>query len=379
MEVVSYPGTREGAVERGPERDGGRSAAAKRPLSRNDIVNRIEGNGGVAEGLDLSREQFEAGIDLSGLDLHFTVLERVNLEGARLENADLWGAHLGGARLGLARMTGADLWGAHLERANLLEAGLDRADLSQARLEESVLMGSHLWMASLVGTRLENADLRWADLRAADISRSHLEGADLRGAKLDGAEFLGANLEGVDLRGEDVSPRMNLRGAKWGGYVLKAEGRGDFAGAEEAYLALEKWHRRAGLRRTADNFRYRRMEARRKAAGWRERPLTRLRHSIRRLLYGYGERPTRALMAAIAVILVMAGIYGAWGSFASNSFTDCLCYSAASFTALGYGIWASQPEGWAVWMGAVEGFVGVTIIALFLVALAGKLVRKNVN
>lgn len=49
--------------------------------------------------------------------------------------------------------------------------------------------------------------------------------------------------------------------------------------------------------------------------------------------------------------------------------------SAASFTALGYGSWASQPSVWAKGIGAAEAVIGVFMMALFLVTFTRKMVR----
>ena len=49
---------------------------------------------------------------------------------------------------------------------------------------------------------------------------------------------------------------------------------------------------------------------------------------------------------------------------------------AASFTALGYGNWAPEPQGWAGRvLGAGESFMGVFMMALFLVTFTRKMTR----
>jgi hypothetical protein len=93
------------------------------------------------------------------------------------------------------------------------------------------------------------------------------------------------------------------------------------------------------------------------------------------ILCGYGERPMRALVSAIVIVFGLATIYFAAGALKPNTFLDSLYYSAVSFTALGYGGWAPQPSGWIKGLGVVESFVGVFMMALFLVTFTRKMTR----
>ncbi|GAI59594.1 unnamed protein product, partial [marine sediment metagenome] len=93
------------------------------------------------------------------------------------------------------------------------------------------------------------------------------------------------------------------------------------------------------------------------------------------LLCGYGERLKRILVWIFVIVFGLAAAYYFWGSFGTSSFGDTLYYSVASFTALGYGKWAPQPTGWAKGMGAAEAFIGVFMMALFLVTFVRKMTR----
>ncbi|KPK21624.1 MAG: hypothetical protein AMJ76_02205, partial [Dehalococcoidia bacterium SM23_28_1] len=60
----------------------------------------------------------------------------------------------------------------------------------------------------------------------------------------------------------------------------------------------------------------------------------------------------------------------------AGGFLDSLYYSAVSFPALGYGHWAPEPQGWAGrFLGAGESFIGVFMMALFLVTFTRKMTR----
>jgi hypothetical protein len=298
----------------------------REPLTREDVLRLIEEHGGKAEGLDLSDKVFEKEIDLREIDLYGIILKGAELVGAHLEGAELVGAHLEEADLGKAHLEGADLVVAHLK-------------------------GAFLWEA-------------------------HLEGADLVLADLDGANLSGAHLEGARLSGAIFSRDTELEGADWGSkYILAEEVVKGFELATGVYRTLKQWYTNAGMYDRAGKFYYREMEAKRKGRSWREEPHLKLWSWVMRLLCGYGEKPERLVGWGGLVIFGLAGFYTWLGSFASKTFLNCLYYSGASFTALGYGSWAPQPSGWPKAMGAVEAVIGVFMMALFLVTFTRKMTR----
>jgi len=307
--------------------------AGKR-LTGGRVVRLLREHGGPV-GLNLRGSDL-SGADLSRLDLHAARLDAANLEGA-----DLSGANLQGVGLWRANLRHANLQGARLEYANLQKALLEYANLQKARLE-------------------------YANLQEADLWKANLQEADLRRARLAGANLRDANLEGAD----------------WGNYVLGEEGAGEFDEAASAYRALKRRHTEAGMYDVAGEFFYREMEARRKLA-WRGEPDSeqprRLPYAVTlyalRFLYGYGERPLRVIGWVAAVILGFALGHWAVGTV-ERGFWDGLYYSAVSFTALGYGGWAPEPQGWAGrFLGVGESLLGVFMMALFLVTFTRKMTR----
>jgi len=309
------------------------------PLTREDVLRLIKENGGTAKGLDLSEKIFEGGINLGNLDLKKIILRDATLYGAHLEGAILEDAHLEGAYLADAYLEGAKLWGAHLEGAKLLST----------------------------------------HLKGANLSRAHLEGAWLFDVKF--------------------PPDTELENADWGNYILGWEKRGHFGIAEGVYRRLKQWYTNAGMYDRAGEFFFREMTARRKNYWWqgsRSKSFRKLLHPFKpkelsraifpgkpfqwalsellSVLCGYGERPLRVVISAAVVVSGLATAYYLWGSFSSFSFWDTLYYSAVSFTALGYGL-APQPTGWAKGAGAAEAFVGVFMIALFLITFTRKMTR----
>lgn len=278
----------------------------KKPLTRNDVLERIKRSGGT-EGLDLSGETFADGIDLSDLDLSGIILRHALFVRAHLERTVLF----------VADLEGASLMDTHLEDAVLIRADLDRTFLYEA----------------------------------------HLEGVHLHGARF--------------------SSGTHLESADWGSYIIGEEKKGRYDQAEHIYRKLKMWYTQAGYSDTAAKFYYREKEADRKSLKWRSKSSFRHRLALQAsyLVFGHGEDWKRVLYWIAFVIFGLAAAYYFWGSFGSPSFWDTLYYSAASFTALGYGQWAPQPTGWAKGMGAAEAIIGVFMMALLLVTFVRKWTR----
>jgi hypothetical protein len=302
--------------------------AGKR-LTREDVLHLIEEHGG-SEGLDLRQADLREA-DLSELHLH----------GANLEQANLYNANLQRAYLHDANLQRAYLYDANLQRVNLYDANLQRAYLQVATLQG----------ADLRAANLQGADLRWADLR-----RARLAYASMRDAQLEGAI--------------------------WGDYKLGDEIEGYFDDAASAYRALKQRHAELGMYDIAGEFHYREWEARRNLAwkgnlarGEKRRLPYAVTMYLLRFLYGYGERPERVIGWAAAVVFGLALVHWALGTVVGG-FLNALYYSAVSFPALGYGHWAPEPQGWAGrFLGAGESFLGVFMMALFLVTFTRKMTR----
>lgn len=83
--------------------------------------------------------------DLSGADLHESILVDADLRYANLSGADLHGAGLTGANLDSVFLTDANLRNAHLSSSNLMGADLTGADLTGANLYRSDLRMANLY------------------------------------------------------------------------------------------------------------------------------------------------------------------------------------------------------------------------------------------
>jgi len=222
---------------------------------------------------------------------------------------------------------------------------------------------------------LKEAFLRDAHFEGSELCGSHLERAYLEFAHFEGAELHFARLESALLWSAEFPPNTKLENVDWGSYILWEEMARTYSAAAITYRRLKTWHTNAGMYDTAGEFFFREMTVRRKALKWLPNPFPRAWSKLLSLICGYGERPFRVIASAVVVVLGLALIYFAIGTLTPNTFLNSLYYSAVSFTALGYGQWAPQPTGWVKGLGAFEAFMGVFMMALFLITFTRKMIR----
>jgi Pentapeptide repeats (9 copies) len=297
------------------------------------LVNEFRSRGEVP---DFSKKEFEEGIDLSGCDLSGVIFKDAIFPTSFKRDPS----------------EGPNLAGAHLEKADFSRAHLERSDLSNTHLEEAVL-----WHA-------------------------HLEEATLWDTHLDGANLVGTHLEGANLIRTKFSSDVDLEDVEWGDYILDEEKRHLFDSAVASYRHLKVWYANAGYHDTAAKFYYREREANRKLLKWRSENFRhRLGQEILRALFGYGEHWERILGWMAGIIFISAIIYFFINSIWTwSAFGHSLYFSAASFTAVGYGNWIdnnwfSGYNSWIIGLGVTETVVGVFLMALLLVTFVRKWTR----
>ena len=148
-----------------------------------------------------------------------------------------------------------------------------------------------------------------------------------------------------------------------------------YAGLERTCRELRNWHNETGMYDVAGQFFYWEMTAKRKAVKWWPNPFAQAWSKLLSILCGYGEKWHRVIISAAVVVFGLALVYFAIGTLTPSTFLNSLYYSAVSFTALGYGSWAPEPTGWVKGLGAFEAFMGVFMMALFLVTFTRKMTR----
>ena len=322
--------------------------------TRKDVERAIEEHGGTAEGLDLSGKVFEEGIILS-------------------EEYDGKGINLAGAAFNKSVLKGAVFDKCHLEEIRLMGANLEGAWFEEAHLEGANLSGAHMENTHLVSAHLEKATLNGTHFEGAEFFDAHLEEAKLINAFLDRTRLSGAHLQGAHLFGAKFSANTEMESADWGNYILaeEREGKWTLKMAGDIYRQLKVWYTEHGIYNTAGKFFYREMEAKRKALSWKKELPSKLWSWVMRLLCGYGERYGNVVVVALVIIFGLAVVYG----FGGLNLAYAIYFSAVSFTALGYGSWAGTPIGWVQGVGAAESFLGVFMMALFLVTFIRKMTR----
>lgn len=100
-----------------------------------------------------------------------------------------------------------------------------------------------------------------------------------------------------------------------------------------------------------------------------------------RLLFGYGERPVRVLLASALIIILCAFFYSRPGALVYRegpiepSFFHGLYFSTITFTTLGYGDFYPSAHGFCRQLAMAEAAAGGCLIALFIVCLAKRFSR----
>jgi hypothetical protein len=268
-------------------------------------------------------------------------------------------------------LAGYCLAGMDLSDVYLIEADLSSADLSRANLSNGHLFGINFSHASLF-----KANLREANLKEANLENANLLGADVTGA----------NLERV-VWGKGHKVQNHLEADDFHEKGLHDQAMAKYLEAEEIYRNIRKCYEAAGTSDVAGYFFYNEMVTRRKQMP--PRSFERFWSWLIDLLCGYGEIPYRIIGSSIAYVLINALVFSALGLSHNNQVYTferelglaenleflgyAVYFSVVTFTTLGYGDFA--PLGWARAFAAIEAFVGVFMIALFVVSFVKKMTR----
>ena len=246
-----------------------------RPLVRSKLKGLLKqyGKSGLLSGLDMR------GIDLRGMDLRNSILSGCNLEGAiamplitlksgkTLPIGDLaypaalndW--HTGNLHNGIMSVQPTQLDGAILNLANL-----SRSDFRWASLNQAIMVRSNFQGADLSYADLKEARLDWAKLNDVTLQYAILTAASLKSARIIDSDLSHVNLQDANFIGAFISPGTRLEAVNWGkNYINALEYNGDYQAAIAQYRQIGEWHEAAGFFSIASKFRYREMEARRKA------------------------------------------------------------------------------------------------------------------
>jgi len=269
--------------------------------------------------------------------------------------------------------------------------GKKRAPL-RACLEEQAekgvirMDGVHLVEADLSDLTLSLRNFRSSDLTRADFGNVRLSRIGFDGSILDGANFEDAILEKVDMRRVRSMKHIRLHGVIFNEVFMPGMdivGRQcaydgtehhDLKKAESVYRNLKGTYKNQGDHDTSGVFYEREMDMRRLRAGGFERFWL----SALWLTCGYGERPWRAVVTSMVIVLGYAlffmglSLSGPDGPIGAD-FMQCGYFSTVTFTTLGYG--DIIPLGLARYVAATEAFLGAWMMALFVFVFCRRMVR----
>lgn len=301
------------------------------------------------------------------------VLEREVSQGGSLESAYLSGAPLRGSFL----TPGANIRGAVLPMANLAGAGLSYAKLNGA---------------NLLDANLEYARLGNADLTNTNLFRARLFNVKLRNTKISGATGL---------------RRDNFQGLRWGWLPLHRILEEYPEQAEGSYRQLSVIFATQGLLDDASWAAYRSCVMRHQQLAARKSykatfvtelgkainstppiapPKIRvwiawfmavwawLRSAILDLLIGYGEKPLRAIVAMLIVIVGYAAAYHSADAISDSTIWGSLYFSLTTFATLGFG--DVLPRHQFRILAASESLFGVFLAGLFLFCLGRRSIGR---
>ncbi|MCH7656325.1 MAG: pentapeptide repeat-containing protein [Chloroflexi bacterium] len=371
-----------------------------RPVGREDLLAILDANDNVVDFLEFN------GLDFSGADIRGLNLDRAYFSGCNFSKVIAFplikfrGNDLGPSDL--ARGWILDRWehGTFKEMEQVIPTSFTGSFLSGSTLNDAQFQHTNFTGAFLDRIKADGTNLYRANLHKAFAGFAVFRDADLRYVNLVEANLVGVRLETTQLDGIDWGPKLTL--------IQELEGKYDEA--IQVYRALTRSHQNAGDERLAGEFRYREAVCRRKARlakvftkSRRAKAQGRMRHWASALvhggfpdlvswmgsafmdqLFGFGERPLRVVRAAALVVVVFALVYFDYGVLEwsrsgliefANRLGNGMYFSAVSFTALGYGSWANPPVGALRYIGAIQSFVGVFLMALFLVTFTRRLMR----
>jgi len=232
-------------------------------------------------------------------------------------------------------------------------------------------------------TRIDfsNQDFTGIDFQGADLRGANLKNAVLWQAKLRGANLWNAMIEGAKLWRADFDSTTQFEGTNWGNYQLGEEKEELYDEATSTYRRLMIWHREKGLFAKEEYFHYREWWTWCQSLKQQKKYLSFAQYLILNWVFGYGISYRKVIRTVFLVVVGFALIYfllPLYPDYGYVEFLKCLYFSAISFTALGYGAWVSTTGadlGWPKYIGVIEAFVGVFLLALFITTFTRRWTR----
>lgn len=223
----------------------------------------------------------------------------------------------------------------------------------------------------------ENADLSFTEFKTTNLTNCNFQEADmtdvnLRGAKLTNCDFSNTIIKDVLMDTTIVDENTTF------GKILKSEKEESFHLAAIEYKQIKEMYKNSSLHQQADDYHYKEMVTKRKSIPLKN-PKRWLAYIFGDLLCKYGISYIRVIAWGVAIIVSFASVehlqkslmYN--DSFIETTFSDALYFSLVTFTTLGYGDF--HATGAMRFVAGIESFIGASLISLFTVIVARKIIR----
>ncbi|MEW5758429.1 MAG: pentapeptide repeat-containing protein [Candidatus Omnitrophota bacterium] len=291
-------------------------------------------------------------------------MEGFNLKGLIAPNINFIGSNLSGADLNYSNLSGADFSASKLCNCDFVGANLSKVNFTGADCSFAHFMQADLSYVRALNTNFIQANLSEANLLNVNFLNAKLYKSNLYHASLDNARFLTK---------ENFSFQINK-------FILKegVEERGVRA-AKESYINLKKYFLISARYDDLSwaSFKENSMETKRLLE---DKQISFFPLWLMGLLCGWGERPLRAVIASLVIILGFAVIYFFNNSVAYNGFDaavinykmaffDYIYYSTITFTTAGYGDFIPKANIFYRFLAGSEAFIGIFMMGLFIFTL----------
>ena len=241
-----------------------------------------------------------------------------------------------------------------------------------ATLRHCNFEGGRIHDCSFENTDLSLTEFKTASLTSCNFSEADLTEVNLRSAKLTDCNFSNATIKDVSLDTTLVDEKTTF------GKVSKSEKEENFYSAAIEYKQIKEMYKNSSLHQQADDYHYKEMVTKRKSIPLKS-PKRWLAYIFGDLLCKYGISYTRVIAWGAIIVVSFALIAHVQKSLLYNNelvqvtFSDTLYFSLVTFTTLGYGDFhAIGPMRFAA---GIESFIGASLISLFTVIVARKIIR----
>ena len=366
----------------------------KKPENKNReyLLKKLRENGGPI-GLDVSNEDLRKG-DFSNL----------NLESVNFQNCLLRGANFSGSWLEKSDFSGSNIYRANFERTSLWKSNFDDTDAKQANFSHANLMDVTFRNALLFRANFEGAFLFHAILSNTWFSRK-----DLGPKILFDYEYFLKFASRLDSQFDEIEIPRSITIEQW----FRDLAPHPLVMAQETYLALKNNFSQIGRYDDA-SWAYVQERISEKNSHWPPRVYRNcyqddyralpkkglkrimgklnfhLRHLSKyiidwvvELTVGYGEKPLRSAIVALATIFGFSILYKFFGGIelvdpdASNSMLWCdyLNYSLGAFSTIGFSQFSAKTP-LSQFLTSLEALSGISILALLMFALGNRVSRS---